>query len=377
MKTSFSNFWIFWIFLFVTACGQTGMQVHVQNHGAPGMATQFGEFKGDQEAVPSPPNLNREEDRDEEEFGDLDFASPEFLNSFSDLDGLEPSGRPGSELSESNSNSKSQNNDGSSDPTATVNTVNNVDTVKTGESKKNSEQPKSAETGTPKTPAREIKNKNGADDSSQAIVGLRSADFVARGELVPTVYYQPIIEDDLSKCSGKPTSIRNAAGAEMIRVCSSTFEKCMMQGSCVIRRGGVSRSFNVTSGSRGVFAEVGEKQCEFGFGVRSICLDPFYTVAADLSFYKPGDVIFVPGLVGWPLPQGNKHSGFLVVRDRGGAIKGEHRFDFFSGTLHYLHPKNPFGQAKLSDRKTRMFYYQVRGPTAQKVLRSRAFPRLP
>lgn len=35
-----------------------------------------------------------------------------------------------------------------------------------------------------------------------------------------------------------------------------------------------------------------------------MCLDPYFTVAADLNFYKLGDVIFVPQFVGEVMPDG-------------------------------------------------------------------------
>jgi 3D (Asp-Asp-Asp) domain-containing protein len=153
----------------------------------------------------------------------------------------------------------------------------------------------------------------------------------------------------------------------------------LLEGSCRILQNGVERSFNYVSGSKKepIFIELGEDDCFFGIGVRGICLDPFYTVAADLRYHKPGEVIYVPALVGRKLPNGESHNGFLVVRDTGGAIRGPHRFDFFSGSLSWQDPANTFSQIHLNSSSTRVVYYRVLGEVAREVLQKRGFPRLP
>ena len=60
-----------------------------------------------------------------------------------------------------------------------------------------------------------------------------------------------------------------------------------------------------------------------------MCLDPYYSVAADLDIYKLGTVVYVPSFVGVLLPSGVNHDGYFVVRDSGSSIKGYGRFDFF------------------------------------------------
>jgi 3D (Asp-Asp-Asp) domain-containing protein len=68
----------------------------------------------------------------------------------------------------------------------------------------------------------------------------------------------------------------------------------------------------------------------FGKGNKSNPLVPFYSVAADQTLFKFGQIIFVPKAVGLKLPNGKTHDGFFRVDDVGGAIKGNH-FDFFTG----------------------------------------------
>lgn len=213
-------------------------------------------------------------------------------------------------------------------------------------------------------------------DPSQLAPGTRPQDFIEKGNVVPTIYYQASMIDDESTCAASSkVSMKSKSGAELMKVCFKTIAQCLLQGSCLIIRHGEVRSFNV-AGLKS-FVELKDGDCQFGFGVQSICLDPFYSVAADLRYYKAGEVLFVPALVGGVLPDGSKHSGFLVVRDRGGAIKGPHRFDFYSGPTHWRDVDNLFAKLKLGDKRTRLIYYQVKGESARAFLASRNYPKLP
>lgn len=216
-------------------------------------------------------------------------------------------------------------------------------------------------------------------DQSSSPSGENS-DFVNRGTLVPSIYYNPLLLDNDSVCpSNRKVAMRSSKGISLMMVCPETLSECRMEGSCRISQGGMVRSFNVAGGSSMApyFQELGKEDCFFGFGVDSVCLDPFYTVAADMKYYRPGDVIYVPALVGGVLPNGEKHTGFLVVRDRGGGIHGPNRFDFFSGNLNWKDPANLFGKLNLGDKNTRVTYYSVRGESAKQILQKRAYPKMP
>jgi len=205
-------------------------------------------------------------------------------------------------------------------------------------------------------------------------------DFQFRGELTPTVYFHPLLRDEENNCkSGIWKSLRGAKGVVLMTVCSTTLQVCAMEGTCQISRKERTRSFNYRgmSGGQYVFFELLPGDCSFGYGVKSSCLDPFYTVAADLKHHNPGDVIYIPKVAGMILPNGKKHSGFFIVRDSGGLIKGPHRFDFYSGTLKWNDPRNPFYRIQLSDSNRRFAYSRVSGATALKVLNERAYPNLP
>lgn len=87
--------------------------------------------------------------------------------------------------------------------------------------------------------------------------------------------------------------------------------------------------------------------CETAFGASGKCLMPFISVAADPRYYRMGDVIEMPSLRGKviPLPNGKTmvHPGYLIVQDKGGAIKGRNRFDIFTGSYDSTDIRNAFG----------------------------------
>ncbi len=205
-------------------------------------------------------------------------------------------------------------------------------------------------------------------------------DFIFKGKVVPSIYYMPLLVDNERTCNPNQTTVlRGAKSKDLMRICRKNYNKCLLEGSCRILRDHQERSFNIAGGSpkSPLFKELGDEDCFFGMGVRNICLDPFYTVAADMRYFRPGDVIYIPTLVGEVLPNNEKHNGFMIVRDTGGAILGPNRFDFFSGSMTWQNPDNSFAQIKLNDKRTRYEYYLVRGETAKKVLAKRNFPLIP
>lgn len=165
--------------------------------------------------------------------------------------------------------------------------------------------------------------------------------------LNPTIYYKPIIPYDPGRCDADSrVEMKSPEDKVLADMCLKDFNNCVMQGACyVYDSAGRFRSFNYYARGEDKiprFKEVDMRKCPFGYGMRNVCLDPYYTVAADLSLYKLGDVIFVPRLVGEIMPDGIAHDGFLVVRDAGAAIKGSGRFDFYTGFTKPFVRENTF-----------------------------------
>lgn len=203
-------------------------------------------------------------------------------------------------------------------------------------------------------------------------------DISGKGNLKPTVYYFPVINEDKKKCTPE-WRIRDDKGKIMMTVCESTRAACRLQGSCAIVQKGKMKTFNIVGERDGVdrFFDISKESCRFGFGVKASCLDPFFTIAADLSIYKPGDVIYVPAVVGLELPDGSQHTGYFVVRDTGRAIKGRGRFDFFSGHISWRDDANPFKKIGLTNKAQRFEYYRIKGERAEQIRDERNFPKLP
>lgn len=206
----------------------------------------------------------------------------------------------------------------------------------------------------------------------------KSTDVSMKGRLRPTVYYYPVINEDRRKCSAKSQLI-DSDGKRLARVCEATRASCRLQGSCAIIQKGKKRTFNIKGQVDGIdrFFETTKDACRYGYGVKSSCLDPFYTVAADLNIYRPGDVIYVPVVRGIELPDGSKHSGYFIVRDRGRNIIGKTRFDFFTGHISWRDDENPFTKAGLANKANKFEFMKIKGKKAQTFSELRSYPKLP
>lgn len=167
-------------------------------------------------------------------------------------------------------------------------------------------------------------------------------------------------------------------GNVLVSLCGPDFRNCLMQGACFVHDDqGRFRSFNYYArGTDDVprFKEVDTKKCPYGFGVRNSCLDPYFTVAADLKIYKPGDVIFVPRLVGVTMPTGEVHDGFLIVRDRGAAIVGVSRFDFFTGFEGLRNPANIMVRMGFANKANKFEFRMATEEEAKSIRERQGYP---
>lgn len=193
----------------------------------------------------------------------------------------------------------------------------------------------------------------------------------------PTIYYKPTIILNKTKCTANElTDMTDPAGHILTTICKQDFELCLLQGSCFIEEQGKVKSFNYHSRIKGEyrFIEVSLSKCPYGFGVKGQCLDPYFSVAADLTYYSLGDVIFVPRLEGTVLPNGEVHDGYLIVRDTGTAIIGPQRFDFFTGFLNHLSPDNTFARMGFGDPKNKFEFKKVSEVDAKNIREKRNYP---
>lgn len=205
----------------------------------------------------------------------------------------------------------------------------------------------------------------------------------------PTIYYIPKYTNaDHVNCSeNEKMDLIDSDNNLIVSSCRRIYKSCQMQGSCQVEiSDGTTILLNVDrrneDGIR-TFDQVNSTKCLYGRGAstdrntryKQMCMDPYFSVAADLSIYQLGDVIFIPLLQGVVLPNGEIHNGFVIVRDSGGAIKGYGRLDFFTGFAG-LWKSNPFYKLGLGGDNIFPEYYLIRGPEAQRVRLSRGFPYL-
>ncbi len=208
--------------------------------------------------------------------------------------------------------------------------------------------------------------------------------------VTPTIYYIPnYTQEDHSKCSRhERIDIVDVNQYVIVSTCRNVYMDCQMQGTCRVELdNGQSILINVVRFNKkmntAIFKRVTSTECIYGAGnsrdrfssYRQMCIDPYYSVAADLSIYNLGDVLYIPVLKGVVLPDGSLHNGYVIVRDSGQRIKGYGRFDFFTGYLGITR-RNPFFKLGLGGGVIFPEYYLIRGSDSDRIRAERGFPYL-
>ena len=99
------------------------------------------------------------------------------------------------------------------------------------------------------------------------------------------------------------------------------------EGSARLRDG---RIVNIEERVGGTMRYLVVRGAPFGVGAPGYRLVPYRTVAVDPRRIKLGTVLYIPALVGIPLPTGEVHDGFGFAHDTGRGITGN-RVDIFVG----------------------------------------------
>ncbi len=204
-----------------------------------------------------------------------------------------------------------------------------------------------------------------------------------------TLYYvETFSESDVKNCDeAMKISMIDRDGKLLVRTCKRVHDSCLMEGTCLVSINSKMQMLNVDGKVANTrrFRNITNNICRYGRGASSdqkisyknMCVDPFYSVAADLKIYNLGDVIYLPMVKGTVLPNGEVHDGYFIVRDSGGNISGRGRFDFFTGFFTTKHPENPFTKIKLNGLQIFPEYFLVDGAEADRVRDERNFPLLP
>lgn len=203
--------------------------------------------------------------------------------------------------------------------------------------------------------------------------------------ITPTIYHITDFSEAMTCAAMSELSLRKSKNNIVkVPLCRKALKSCTLQGSCFITFEGKKTLINYHKKiSGGVqFMLVDQSVCKYGLGdssdpsqkFKTMCLDPFYSVAADTAIHPLGTVISIPRLRGVKLPDGSTHDGYLIVRDSGGNIDGRGRFDFFTGDVG-LNAGNPFYDLGLGG-EANFEYFIVSGTEAQAMREQRAFPLL-
>lgn len=198
--------------------------------------------------------------------------------------------------------------------------------------------------------------------------------------LVPTTYYIPTINLNENKCEkDEKVKMRDHAGKVLASLCHEEYKNCLLQGTCILKDMDKQKHISVAgknaSGYEFYIQDI--DKCKYGKGSQGACLDPFYSIAADMNYYNYGDVIYVPEVRGLKLPNGDIHPGYFIVRDEGGAIKGKNRFDFFTGNKDPYDAENILARIGLADRNSKMHFIKLDENKAEAVRKKRNFPLIP
>ncbi|WP_437279865.1 3D domain-containing protein [Sorangium sp. So ce375] len=124
------------------------------------------------------------------------------------------------------------------------------------------------------------------------------------------------------------------------------------------RRGCACADVCPRTGQQVCFERLDPRRFPYGRGATGRPITPLRTVAVDSSVIPLGTSLFVPELVGLPLPGGGLHDGCFVAEDRGIKVVGR-QIDVFTGDpavtarLNALFPSNRGVRLVLDDARCR------------------------
>lgn len=197
--------------------------------------------------------------------------------------------------------------------------------------------------------------------------------------IAPTLYFVPIVDIKKLDCGTEATEpIKNIQGQTIAQMCGTDYTSCVKQGTCLVNETSGLRMINFTTrrGKIPLFSDKIKKECPYGLGLKDICLDPYFTIAADLTHHKLGEVIYIPTVKGLRLPNGEEHEGYFIVRDSGTNLKSDKRFDFFTGFDVAMDSSNEFKKLGLGDKNNRFKFEIASEDVASKVRTQRNYPKL-
>ncbi|WP_437581854.1 3D domain-containing protein [Sorangium sp. So ce887] len=174
----------------------------------------------------------------------------------------------------------------------------------------------------------------------------------------------------------KDAVLYDAACAPLASVPRAFHDQVCVQGSgrlasgdtvSFARRGCACADACPRTGQQVCFERLDPRRFPYGRGATGRAITPLRTVAVDSSVIPLGTALYVPELVGLPLPGGGRHDGCFVAEDRGIKVVGR-QIDVFTGDpavtarLNALFPSNRGVRPVLDDARCRTIV-AARGPS--------------
>ncbi|WP_437604214.1 3D domain-containing protein [Sorangium sp. So ce590] len=165
----------------------------------------------------------------------------------------------------------------------------------------------------------------------------------------------------------KDAVLYDAACAPLASVPRAFHDQVCVQGSgrlasgdtvSFARRGCACADACPRTGQQICFERLDPRRFPYGRGATGRAITPLRTVAVDSSVIPLGTALYVPELVGLPLPDGGRHDGCFVAEDRGIKVVGR-QIDVFTGDpavtarLNALFPSNRGVRPVLDDARCR------------------------
>ena len=184
-------------------------------------------------------------------------------------------------------------------------------------------------------------------------------DSTSLGTFAPTFYR--ILDETKSPTGERSEELFTREGQLIARVTSAFKRQLDIEGSARLRDG---RIVNIEDRVGGRMRYLIVHGAPFGVGAPGYRLVPYRTVAVDPRRVKLGTVLYIPSLVGIPLPSGEVHDGFGFAHDTGHGIIGS-RVDIFVG--FESDRDNALTRSGRIASQERVSVYAVDGSTARAV----------
>jgi 3D (Asp-Asp-Asp) domain-containing protein len=176
----------------------------------------------------------------------------------------------------------------------------------------------------------------GSSDTTQAALGGSEREEKAPprvirkiGDLKPSFYWIALEEND-----NQPRTRRllDVEGNILATVSDRFYRAIRLEGTGRLLDGTLlnfAARLQNPDGSVEIRFRVCGPEAPYGYGVDSIPLVPFRSVAVDPTVVPIGSRLYIPAAIGALLPDGSVHDGYFAAVDIGDAIKNQ-RIDMFT-----------------------------------------------